>query len=80
MQPLNGLVFAVDGILIGANDLTFLAKAMAGAFVLFVALATAVTALGLGLGWLWAAIVVFMAGRAIPLWRFTTGTWLTSTS
>ena len=33
MQPLNGVVFALDGILIGASDGRYLAVSMAAAFV-----------------------------------------------
>ena len=33
MQPLNGAVFALDGILIGASDGPFLAMSMVAAFV-----------------------------------------------
>lgn len=72
LQPLNGLVFVLDGLLIGAGDLGFLARAMAGAGLVFVAGAAAVLGFDLGLGWLWAAIGLFMAARAIPLaarWR-----------
>ena len=32
MQPLNGIVFAIDGILIGASDGRYLALSMAVAF------------------------------------------------
>ena len=32
MQPLNGIVFAIDGILIGASDGRYLALSMAAAF------------------------------------------------
>ena len=42
MQPVNGAVFALDGILIGAGDLRFLAFAMVGAAACFVPLALAV--------------------------------------
>ena len=72
LQPLNGLVFALDGLLIGAGDMRFLAGAMAGAAVVFAVAAGAVLATGAGLGWLWFAIGVFMAARAVPLfarWR-----------
>lgn len=71
-QPLNGVVFALDGILIGASDLNYLAISMLGAGVLFAAMAAVVVATGAGVGWLWAAIAVFMAARAVPLvlrWR-----------
>ena len=77
MQPINGVVFALDGILIGAGDQTFLAWAMAGAAILFIPLAIAVPALGLGLGWLWGSIWVLMGVRALSLiWRFRTDDWL----
>ncbi|MGI9606921.1 MAG: MATE family efflux transporter [Acidimicrobiales bacterium] len=77
MQPLNGLVFALDGVLIGAGDMRFLALAMAGAAIVFVPLALAVPALGLGLGWLWGAIWVLMVVRGITLWqRFTSERWV----
>lgn len=77
MQPINGAVFALDGILIGAGDQTFLAWAMGGAAAVFIPLALAVPSLGLGLGWLWASIWVLMAGRAVALvWRFRSERWL----
>lgn len=77
MQPINGVVFALDGILIGAGDQSFLAWAMAGAAAIFIPLAIAVPAMGLGLGWLWGSIWVLMVVRAISLiWRFRTDDWL----
>lgn len=77
LQPINGAVFALDGILIGAGDQTFLAWAMAGAAVIFIPLALAVPALEQGLGWLWATLWVLMAGRAVALfWRFRSERWL----
>lgn len=77
MQPINGIVFALDGILIGAGDMRFLAWAMAGAAVVFIPLALAVPALSLGLGWLWGAIWVLMVTRGIALlWRFQSNRWV----
>ena len=77
MQPVNGAVFAIDGILIGAGDQTFLAWAMAGVAVVFIPLALAVPAFDLGLGWLWGTIWVLMAGRAMTmLWRLESESWL----
>ena len=76
MQPVNGIVFALDGILIGAGDMRFLAWAMAGAAIVFIPLALAVPALGLGLGWLWGAIWVLMVVRgAALLVRFRSNKW-----
>jgi putative MATE family efflux protein len=76
MQPVNGVTFVLDGILIGAGDLRFLAVAMVGAAAAFVPLALAVPALGLGIGWLWGALVVLMVARATTLLaRFATPAW-----
>ncbi len=77
MQPINGAVFALDGILIGAGDMRFLAWAMTGAAALFVPLVLLIPALDLGIGWLWGAIWVLMVARLISLlWRFKGDAWL----
>ncbi len=76
MQPINAVAFALDGILIGAGDLRFLAQAMVGAFAVFAAAALVVLATGWGLGWVWLAITLFMAVRAGSLvLRFRQGGW-----
>jgi Na+-driven multidrug efflux pump len=76
-QPLNGYVFALDGILIGAGDLTYLGRTMAVTAVVFVAMALTVIWTGAGLGWLWAALTVFMVLRAVTLWhRFGSDRWI----
>ena len=54
-QPVNAAAFAFDGIFIGAGDLGFLARAMAGAAVGFAIVGGAVRILDLGIGWLWTA-------------------------
>jgi len=72
LQPVNGVVFALDGILIGAGDLRFLAWAMAGAALVFVPMALGVLRLDLGIGWLWAAFGVLQVARLGALlarWR-----------
>jgi len=77
LQPLNGFVFVLDGILIGAGDMAFLARAMAGAAAVFVPCAIAVAALGLGIGWLWASIGLLMAARGVALGaRFAGDRWV----
>ena len=77
MQPINGVVFALDGILIGAGDMNFLAGAMAFAAASFIPLAILVPVLGLGLGWLWGSIWVLMIVRAAGVWwRFRSNRWL----
>lgn len=76
LQPVNAVVFALDGILIGAGDLRFLAVAMVGALAAFVPAAAAVLVLDLGIGWLWAAIGVLMLARLVPLGlRFAGSQW-----
>ena len=77
LGPLSGLVFTLDGILIGAGDMRFLAIAMAGAAAIFIPAALAVPALDLGIGWVWGAIWLLMVARAIPLTvRFRGSAWL----
>ena len=69
LQPLNGYVFALDGILIGAGDLAFLARAMLVAFLVFAPAAIAVLVFDLGLGWLWIALTLLFLARAVVLGR-----------
>jgi putative MATE family efflux protein len=72
LQPVNGVVFVLDGLLIGAGDMSFLAKAMVAAAVLTAPVAVAVAVLGLGIGWVWAAISLLMLARLAVLavrWR-----------
>lgn len=77
IQPINGVVFALDGVLIGAGDMRFLAVAMAGAAAVFIPLALWVMAADAGIGWLWGAMWALMATRLITLlWRFATPRWL----
>ncbi|MEY2402539.1 MAG: hypothetical protein QOD38_90 [Acidimicrobiaceae bacterium] len=76
LQPVNGVVFVLDGILIGAGDLRYMAWAMVGAAAVFAAGGACVLVLGLGVGWLWAAIGLFMVARLVGLGaRFRTGRW-----
>jgi len=77
LQPVNAVAFVLDGVLIGAGDVRFLAWAMAGASAVFVPAAGAVLVLGLGIGWLWAALGLLMAARAAALLhRFAGDRWL----
>ena len=76
LQPAAAVAFTLDGILIGAGDLRFLAWAMTGVAVLFLALAGLIAASGAGVDWLWAAVITAMAARVVPLTlRFRTGRW-----
>jgi putative MATE family efflux protein len=76
MQPVAAVAYGLDGILIGAGDLRYLAVAMAGAAAGFIALAGVVVATGPELWALWAALFGFMAMRAVLLGvRFLGGGW-----
>jgi putative MATE family efflux protein len=76
-QPVNSVVFALDGILIGAGDLAYLARTMVAATAIFAGLALSVLWTGAGLGWLWAALGCFMLLRAgFMWWRWRDDVWL----
>ena len=76
LQVVNAVVFVLDGVLIGAGDLRYLAWAMSVAAVAFVPVAAAVRLLDLGIGWLWAAIAVLMLTRLVTLGaRFAGPAW-----
>jgi Na+-driven multidrug efflux pump len=77
MQPLNGAVFALDGILIGASDGPFLAISMAFAFVACGTVLVASLAADWGIRGVWAALVVLILVRlTLMLARFRRGRWL----
>ncbi len=77
LQPLNAVVFVLDGVLIGAGDVTYLAVAMLTATLLvFVPAATAVLVLGGGLLWLWGALSLWMGARCVGMAaRFISSRW-----
>ena len=65
-QPVAGIVFVLDGVLIGAGDAVYLAWAQAVTLALFAPAAWLVG--DRGLVWLWVAFsVLFMGGRAVTL-------------
>ncbi|GAA4816588.1 MATE family efflux transporter [Nocardioides caeni] len=69
-QPVAGIVFVLDGVLIGAGDGRYLA--WAGLVVLggYAPVVLLTSALGAGLPWLWAVFgVLFMGGRMVTLVR-----------
>ncbi len=77
MQPANGAVFALDGILIGAGDTRFLMWGMlAAAFGVFVPIALASLAFDLGIVGVWVGLLGLIAARLITCgWRFRSGRW-----
>jgi putative MATE family efflux protein len=77
MQPANGAVFALDGILIGAGDTRFLMYAMLAASVgVFIPIALLSLALDLGIVGVWVGLVALIAVRlGTCAWRFSSRRW-----
>ncbi len=89
-QPLSGFVFVIDGVLIGAGDGAWLARAMAVTLVFYLPIALGLhlagdwllqggTAKGQAdaVTWLWVAFTVFMAVRGTLMWlRVRTDRWM----
>ena len=77
MQPFNGAVFALDGILIGASDGPFLAGSMVVAFAVCATVLLATLAGDWGIRGVWAALVVLILVRLAAMTaRFRRGRWL----
>ncbi|KAA1380318.1 MATE family efflux transporter [Aeromicrobium fastidiosum] len=77
VQPLSGVVFVLDGVLIGAGDGTYLALAGLATLVVYVPLVVLVGATGAGFTWLWVAYGGFITARLATLWRRQRGdTWM----
>ena len=77
MQPLNGAVFALDGILIGASDGPFLAGSMVAAFLACAAVLLASLAADWGIRGVWAALLVLILVRlTLMTTRFRRRRWL----
>lgn len=66
-QPVGGVVFVLDGVLIGAGDGSYLARAGLVTIAFYAPLAGAVWAFGLGLTWLWIAYAGLLVARAVTL-------------
>ncbi|MCH5672636.1 MATE family efflux transporter [Streptomyces gilvus] len=76
-QPICGVVFVLDGVLMGAGDGRYLAGAMLVTLAVFAPVALLVPTLGGGLTALWAAMTLMMAIRMLTLWlRARSGRWL----
>jgi putative MATE family efflux protein len=67
VTPIAGVVYVLDGVLIGAGDGRYLALAGLIALLAYLPLALVVRAQDAGLGWLWAAYGGFMAARMLTL-------------
>lgn len=77
-QPMAGVVFVLDGVLIGAGDGAYLARAGAWVLAGYAPVVLVAAALGAGLPVLWLVFcAVFMGGRLLTLTlRSRTDTWL----
>jgi putative MATE family efflux protein len=76
-QPIAGVVFVLDGVLIGAGDQNYLALAGLAATAVFAVAAAFVVGSGAGLLGLWLAISAWLAARFITLtWRARGSAWL----
>ncbi|MFD5639609.1 MATE family efflux transporter [Streptomyces sp. NPDC127077] len=76
-QPICGIVFVLDGVLMGAGDGPYLAWAMLLTLAVFAPAALLVPVLGGGLTALWGAMTLMMAVRMLTLWlRSRSGRWI----
>ncbi|MGW6732091.1 MATE family efflux transporter [Streptomyces sp. NPDC055013] len=76
-QPICGVVFVLDGVLMGAGDGPYLAWAMVLTLAVFTPVALLILAVGGGLTAVWAAMTLMMSVRMLTLWtRTRSGRWL----
>ncbi|MFE1228839.1 MATE family efflux transporter [Streptomyces sp. NPDC058745] len=76
-QPIAGVVFVLDGVLMGAGDGPYLARAMLLTLAVFAPVALLVPVLGGGLTALWWAMTLMMTVRMLTLWlRSRSGRWI----
>jgi putative MATE family efflux protein len=76
-QPIAGVVFVLDGVLMGAGDGPYLAAAMLLTLAVFAPVALLVPSLGGGLTALWWAMTLMMTVRLLTLWwRARSGRWI----
>ncbi|MEP6851182.1 MAG: MATE family efflux transporter [bacterium] len=77
MQPAAGVVFALDGVLLGAGDAAFLRTlTLIAAVGGYVPIALAALHFGWGIGGVWAGLTAFVVVRLVGmLWRVRGDTW-----
>ncbi|MFJ8507370.1 MATE family efflux transporter [Streptomyces avermitilis] len=76
-QPICGVVFVLDGVLMGAGDGPYLARAMVLTLAVFTPVALLVPMFGGGLTALWGAMTLMMTVRMLTLWlRSRSGLWI----
>ncbi|GAA3126441.1 MATE family efflux transporter [Streptomyces rectiviolaceus] len=76
-QPICGIVYVLDGVLMGAGDGPYLAWAMLATLAVFAPVALLVPVFGGGLTAVWGAMTLMMAVRMVTLWlRMRSGHWI----
>ncbi len=77
LMPFAGVVYALDGVLIGAGDVRFLRNiTLASALLGFLPAIWLAYGLGLGLGGVWAGLGLFILVRfGTMVWRWRTARW-----
>jgi len=68
IQPVSGIVFVLDGVLIGAGDGAYLAWAGLLTLAVYAPVALLIRATDAGFTWLWAAYGLFQLTRWVTLW------------
>jgi len=78
MMPLGGIVFALDGVLLGAGDNAFMRTiTLIAALGAYVPIALAALHFGWGIGGVWAGLATFIGVRFFGMaWRTRSGNWL----
>ncbi|GEE02511.1 MATE family efflux transporter [Gordonia spumicola] len=78
MLPIAGVVFALDGVLLGSGDAAFLRTAtLAGALGAFLPMIWLSYAFDWGLAGIWTGLLLFMVARlGAVVWRVRSGAWL----
>ncbi|MFJ7421817.1 MATE family efflux transporter [Streptomyces uncialis] len=76
-QPICGIVFVLDGVLMGAGDGAYLAWAMIVTLAVFTPMALLISVFDGGLTAVWITMNVMMAVRMVTLWlRSRSGRWI----
>lgn len=76
-QPVCGIVYVLDGVLMGAGDGPYLAWAMLATLAVFLPVALLVPTFGGGLTAVWGAMTLMMTVRMVTLWlRTRSGRWV----
>ena len=80
MQPVAGVVFALDGVLMGAGDVGYLRTVtIAAALAGFLPLSLLALPLGWGIAGVWSGLTLFIGLRLVAVWvRVAGDRWLTA--